>query len=100
MKFVYTSELLKYMAQKKQNTLVVEVVEANHTDIEFTDLHIHFVNKRMADIFKTERKYRSVPTEHGEVLLPRYKLEYDETITFDLKKVFLFHSVTCTGIRL
>ena len=100
MNFVYTPELLEYMKQKKQNTIAVEVIEANHTDIEFTDIHVHLVNKRMTEIFKTERKYRSITTEHGEVLLPRYKLEYDETVTFGLKKTWIFKSVSCEGIRL
>lgn len=100
MNFEYTPELIEYIQEKKLKSLVVEVIEANHTDIEFTDIRVHFVNKRMAEIFKTERKYRSVTTEYGEVLLPRYKLEYDDTVTFGLKKVFLFKSVTCNGIRL
>jgi len=100
MNFVYTPELLEYMNSKKQDTIVVEVIEANHTDIEFTDIRVHLVNHRMANIFKTERKYRSVPTEHGEILLPRYKLEYEETITLGLKKVLFFNSISCQGISL
>ncbi len=99
MKFIYTPELLEYMEQKKQNVIVVEVVEARNTDIEFTDFHIRLVNQRLADIFRTEKKYRSIPTEHGEVLLPRYRLEYDETIRFGLKKTLWFKTLAYEGIR-
>ena len=72
---------------------------SQHSDIEIQDFHVHLISERMANIFKTERKYRSVPTEHGEVLLPRYRLEYDETVTFGLKKFLCFKSVTFQGIR-
>ncbi|MBQ7840816.1 MAG: hypothetical protein IJ390_10095 [Lachnospiraceae bacterium] len=99
MNFVYESELLEHMQQKGQKTIVVEVIDAQHSDIEIQDFHVHLISERMANIFKTERKYRSVPTEHGEVLLPRYRLEYDETVTFGLKKFLCFKSVTFQGIR-
>ena len=36
----------------------------------------------------------------GEVLLPPYRLEIGETVTFGLKKVWLFRKLTMEGIRL
>lgn len=99
MKFVYDPDLLAYMEQKNRKNIVVEVVSANHSDIEITELHVHLVNERLTKFFKEEKKFHSILTEAGEVLLPNYKLEYDETITFGLKNFLGFKSVTYKGIR-
>lgn len=99
MNFIYEPELLEYMKEKGLSTVVVEVIDAQHSDIEIQDFHVRLVNEKIANLFKTEKKYRSVPTQHGEVLLPRYRLEYDDTITFGLKKFLCFKSMTFTGIR-
>ena len=50
--------------------------------------------------FLKKKRYRAVETEHGLVMLPPYHLEYDEIVTFRLRKVLLFHTVTTDGIRL
>ena len=49
--------------------------------------------------FLTEKKYRLITTETGEVLLPRYPLQLAEEITFGLKKVLFFHTLSYTGIK-
>lgn len=99
MKFVYEPDLLEYMEKKGRKHIVVEVVSCDHSDIEITELHVYLVNDRLAKFFKEEKKFRGIPTEVGEVLLPRYRLEYDETITFGLKTFLCFHSVAYKGIR-
>ena len=99
MKFVYEPELLLHMQQKGLKTIAVEVIDAQNSDFEIQDFHVRLVNERMKNLFITERKYRSVPTEHGDVLLPNYHLEYDDTITFGLKKFLCFKSVSFSGIR-
>lgn len=99
MKFVYEPALLEYMEQKGKKNIVVEVVSADHSDIEITELHVHLVNDRLTKFFKEEKKFHSISTEVGEVLLPNYRLEYDATITFGLKTFLCFKSVAYTGIR-
>ena len=99
MTFVYEPELLEYMRHKKHDAICVEVVTAN-ADIDFTEIYVHFVKPSQADEFIKRKKYRAVATEHGTVLLPPYRLEYDETVTLGLKKTWIFRSIRCEGIRL
>ena len=99
MTFHYEPELLAYMDEKGLNKLCVEVVTAN-SDIDCTELYVHFVKPGQAEEFKKRKRYRSVKTEHGEVLLPPYVLEYDDVVTFGLKKTWVFRSVSFEGIRL
>ena len=99
MTFSYEPALLEHMEKKGLSTICVEVVTAN-ADIDFTEIYIHLVKPSQADEFKSRKKYRAVSTEYGEVLLPPYRLEYDETVTFRLKKHWIFRSISSEGIRL
>ncbi len=98
MKFVYEPELVEYMQEKGHKNIVVEVVTINNSEIEISELHVHFVDERQTEIFKTKKRYRSVQTEMGEVLLPHYKLNYEEEIVFGLKKFWIFKSISYKGI--
>ena len=99
MKINYTPELLAYMEKKNNRTILVELVEINNTDLEVIDLHVYLPHKNQREKFITEKKYRVVTTEVGEVLLPRYPLQIEEEITFGLKKVLFFTSLSYTGIK-
>ena len=96
----YTPELLEYMDKKKNHTILVELVEINNSDLEVIDLHVYLPHKNQREKFLTEKKYRVVTTEVGEVLLPPYPLKLAEEITFGLKKFWIFTSVTYTGIKI
>ncbi len=100
MHFVYDPELLLYMKEKNKRTLMIEVVTSDSSDFEFTELHPHFVTEKYGAYCKEKKRYRGIETEHGEVLLPPYRLEYADTITFRLKKFWIFRSVVQEGIRL
>ena len=99
MTFVYEKPLLEYMERKGMRSIAIEVVSSN-SDFEITELHVHLVNDKQAEYFKQKKNFRGIPTEHGEVLLPSYRLEYSDTITFGLKKVWIFHGIQYTGIKL
>ena len=99
MAFEYEPELLEYMEHKGLDTVCVEVVTAN-ADIDCTEIYVHLVRPGQAEEFLKRKKYRAVATEHGRVLLPPYRLEYDDVIRFSLKKLWIFRSVQQTGIRL
>ena len=77
----YTPELLEYMDKKKNHTILVELVEINNSDLEVIDLHVYLPHKNQREKFLTEKKYRVVTTEVGEVLLPPYPLQLAEEIT-------------------
>ena len=98
MKFIYEEELKAYMRQKNYRNIVIEVVIINNSEIEISELHVHFVDERQTDYFKTKKQYYSVNTDMGEVLLPRYKLNYEEEIVFGLKKFWIFKSIAYKGI--
>ena len=98
MKFIYEDELKQYMQEKGYKNIVVEVVMINNSEIEISELHVHFVDARQTEYFKKKQRYYSVNTEIGEVLLPRYKLNYEDEIVFGLKKFWIFRSISYKGI--
>jgi len=100
MQFIYEEQLLEYMKRKKKNNIVIEVICINNSDFETTDLHVHFVNEKQSDFYKEKKNYKGIATEYGEVLLPPYRLEYDETIRFGLKNFLGIKSVKMKGVRL
>lgn len=98
MKFVYEPALQEYMRAKGKNIIVVETVMINHSEIEIMELHVHLIDEKQAEHFKKQR-YISKETKLGKVLLPPYRLKYDETVTFGLKKVLFVKMVTYQGIK-
>ena len=98
MEFQYDPALKAYMEQHGKKTIVVEMVEINNSDLDVSELHVFFPNDRIRERFLA-RRYRSVPTEMGEVLLPPFPLTFDEVVTFRLKKFLCFHSIGYTGIK-
>lgn len=98
MRFIYEDELKAYMLEKGKKNIIVEVVIINNSEIEISELHVRFVDERQTGIFKKKHRYRGVETEVGEVLLPHYKLIYDEEIVFGLKKFLCFRSISYKGI--
>ncbi len=99
MNFVYEPAMQEYMIKKGKNTIVVEEITSNNSDFEITELHVHLIDERKAEHFKKQRRYYSVKTEKGAVLLPPYKLKYDNTVTFGLKSFLGIKYVSYTGIR-
>ncbi len=96
----YDEALREYMAQKGMTTIAVEVISSQSSDFDFSELYVRLVSDKRAAFLKEQKKYRAIRGELGEVLLPPYHLEYDETITFGLKKTWIFHSIRYSGIRL
>lgn len=80
-------------------SIAIEVISSN-SDFEVTELYVHLIKEKQAEYFKQKKNFRGIPTEHGEVLLPSYRLEYADTITFGLKRFWIFHSIKYSGIQL
>lgn len=100
MNFVMDEALKEYMLHTDRHHIIVEFINCENSDIEIADLHVFAADDKRAAFFKKEKKYRSFPSELGEVLLPRYPLELEETVTFYLKKFWIFKSVGYSGIKL
>lgn len=99
MEFQYDPKLLDYMRKQNKRTIVVEMVEINNSDFEISELHVRFADPRLREYFLTKKHYRLYATDHGEVLLPRFPLELEETVCFGLKSVLFFKYITYTGIK-
>ena len=100
LEFVYEPELLEYMKKRGRYNIIVELVTIDHSDIEIADIHVYLANDRQCRLFKEEKKYKSIKTEVGEVLVPRYKFETEEKVVFGLKSFWIFKSLTYKGIGL
>ena len=84
---------------ENKNIIVVEEVSINNSDIEIMELHVHLISEKIADEFKKKKRYRTVPTEHGEVLFPPFKLKISDTVTFGLKSFLGIKSLSYKGIK-
>lgn len=99
MEFRYEPKLLAYMQKHNKRTIVVELVEVNNSDFEITELHVRFVEPRLREHFLTKKHYRLHETDYGEVLLPRFPLELEGTVTFGLNSFLWFKQITYRGIK-
>lgn len=99
MEFVYEQALQEYMVQKGKKNIVVEVAQSSHSDFDVQELHVHFVNEKQAEFLKSKKRFHAKSTFMGEVLLPPYRLEYDDTVVFGLKSFLCFKMITHRGIR-
>jgi len=99
MEFKCEPALLDYMQRHNKRTIVVEMVEISNSDFEISELHVRFVDARLREYFLTKKHYRLYATDHGEVLLPRFPLELEETVAFGLKSFLGFKRLTYTGIK-
>ena len=100
MDFYITPALQEYMKQQKKDTIVVEFVQVNSGDFDLSELHVHLAAPKRVNYLLTKQNYRPFSTEWGAVLLPRYPLELSDRITFDLKKILFFKSISYEGIKL
>jgi len=100
MNFVLDEPLIEYMKQSGKPHIIVEFINCENSDIEIADLHVFVADDKRATFFKNEKKYRGVPSQIGEVLLPKYPLEMEETVYFHLKKFWIFKSVGYKGIKI
>ena len=96
MKFKYEPALLEYMEKRGKRTILVELIQINNSDFEISELHVRFVEERLKKQF-LDKGYRQHKTEHGEVLMPRFPLETEETVTFGLKEILFWKHLTYSG---
>ena len=99
MEFYYTPELREHMKKRGRTTVLVELVEINHTDLDVMELHVRLADDRTKEHFLTKKRYRRVETQEGDVLLPPFPLKTADTVTFGLKSVLGFRFLTCQGIK-
>ena len=99
MEFQYTPQLLEHMKKKGRTTVLVELVEINHTDLDVTEFHVRLADEKTKEHFLTKKRYRRVETAEGDVLLPPFPLKVEDTVTIGLKSFLGFKHLTCQGIK-
>lgn len=100
MNFVIEDNLKEHMERTGKKHIVVELVTADTSDIEISELHVYLTDDKQAKLLKEKKRYRGKATDMGEILLPAFPLQYDENIRFWLKKVLCFKMVGYEGIRI
>ncbi len=100
MNFICDDALTAYMKQKNKHNIVVELVTAETSDIEISELHVYLADDKQAQFLKEKKKYRGQVFSEGEVLLPRFPLQFEETVHFKLKKFLCFKTVGYEGIKI
>ena len=99
-RFVCTDELRRYMDRKGRRVISVEVAQSNASDFEVSELFLRLVTDDFARYLKDKKRYRGFPLEGGgEVLMPPYRLETEETVTFGREKKWIFPVLTIKGIH-
>ncbi len=88
------------MKKKGKKNISVEVASSDRSDFEVTELYCRFVKDDYAFYLRDKNRYVLRETEVGYVLLPPYRLHYEDTVTFGLKKFWIFHSITMSGVEL
>lgn len=99
MNILWEPALLERMEKTGKRILAVEVAQSNGSDFEVTELHLHLVSEKQAAFLQQKKRFRAVDTAQGTVLLPPYRLEYDDTVVFGLKSFWLFKLITQKGIH-
>lgn len=99
MVFEYSPELRAYMEKTGKKCILVEMVEINNSDLEVSELHVRFADRRTREVFVDKKRYLVAETELGEVLLPRFPLQFEETVMFSLRSVLGIKSIKCKGIK-
>ena len=101
MEIIFTPAMLEYMKKKNKYNISVEIASSDHSDFDVSELYIRLVSDAFADQMLKMKKSHEIRTPQGRVLLPNYRLDYDETVIFDRKKLFWkIDRTTVEGIRL
>ena len=96
-----TPALKAHLKDKKRHIITVEVATTDHSDFDVAEIYIRLVTDEFARYLIAKKGYRARETADGEtILLPSYHLEYETTVTFDIKKSLFFNKIVYTGIKL
>ena len=98
--FTVSPALEAYMRKQKKMNIVVDVATSNTSDFEVSEIFLRLANGDQAEYLKTAKRFRARTWSGGEVLLPPYRLAYEERVRFDMKKYWFYHHLTAEGIHL
>lgn len=100
MKIEYSAEFADYMNRKRKTHAVVAVAEAAHSDIEVTEIFVRVCDEDHAKYLREKERYREVTDGDRRVMLPPYRLEYEDRLRFFIRKQFIFKTLAVEGVKL
>ncbi len=97
---VVAPDLLLYMKETGKRNIVVQVAQAEHSEIEIAEIFVQLMNDRRAEELLGRRfQARQIPDCGVRVLFPPYHLIYEDTVTFTWKHWGPFKKLAWSGIR-
>lgn len=100
MRFEYSENLKKYMHRTHKEYILIEVITADTSDLEVSEIATRFVDKRMAEHYLTKKRFRQIEGEVGWLLLPPYPVKYSDTVALSLRSFLFIHLITQKGMKL
>ena len=107
MRYECTREFFEHMKKKQKTVVSVEVATSDTSDFDVSEIYLRFVRDDFASYLIESKHYRErdLYLEGGDeivgrVLLPKYRLEIDETVRFSLGHFWVFKKLEVEGIRL
>lgn len=102
---ILSPELWEHLKNKKKRNIIVEVATSDTSDFDVSELFIRTCDNAHREYLVSKKKYRELPIEGIEpseavVLLPNYRMEISDEISFDLKKIWFVNKITFEGINL
>ena len=100
MEFQFSERLKNYIKKTGRQHILIEVVTANTSDIEVSEIAVRFVSPRIADHYIREKRFAEKQTEVCTVLLPRYPINYADTVMLDIRSFLFFHLLRQKGMKI
>ena len=98
--FEYSDKLKQYMQRTHKEYILIEVVTADTSDLEVSEIAVRFVDRKMAEHYITKKRFRQIEGETGKLLLPPYPIKYSDTVQLSLRSFLFFHLITQKGMKL
>lgn len=103
MQFFIEAPLAAHMIKKNKPVLAVECAVSSTSDIEIAEIYLRLVTRKFADYLRERKRYRICPVQDApdlQVVICPYQLQYEEKVTFRLKKTWIFSRLDWDGIRI
>ncbi|MBQ8934291.1 MAG: hypothetical protein IJ061_08415 [Lachnospiraceae bacterium] len=100
MEFQFSERLKNYIQKTGKQFILVEVVTADTSDIEISEIAVRFVSRRIADHYIRDRHFIEKQTEVCSLLLPRYPLRYADMVELDLRSFLFIHLLKQKGMSI
>lgn len=96
--YIAAPALIERMKKKNMRNIVVEVASSNTSDFEVSEIFLRLCRDEHADYLVEKKRYRRENCDDFCVILPPYRLEYQQNVRFYIKKWWIFTHLAYEGI--